>query len=628
MFIAHLMPALSLLAAQAGGGGAFGGGGGGGGGGGSFGGGGDGDGSLYLIYVLVRLVIAYPAIGIPLLILAVATFFVGASRGWWKHQDRVIGRARPVRRMQASRVSASSLRATDPAFDEDRFLARVRTAFDKAQASWCAQDLEPLRPFVSDGVFERFSLQVEEQQLDGWRQGMADVSVGTPTIVHVESGQHFDNVTVRIPFEADIHRVDRESGQRIRGSKLPRNSFSECWSFLRRRGTKTLEGEGLIEGKCPNCGADLTMNQSAKCQYCECLARSGRFDWVLVEITQTSEWRPEFEAQVPGLTAYAEHDPGLSVQQLEDRASVAFWRKCAADRLGDAGPWTRVADEPFCERYTRELATPGTGPRRYDTDCAVGSVRTLGILAGDKRDRAVVEVVWDGVLIEAGDSRPRPAKARRTLHRTLFVFGRRAGRQTSLDEAFTTTHCGTCGAHDTGGTDPACPYCGTPRTGNASTWLVEDILARGSEAALALQAELEALRQLVVTPDAPQPAPSISGLLAWSIALVRSDGEVVPRERPGIVSLAQREGLSLDRLDAMLEGADPTTPEPRDEREAQEWLAYLTELALADGSISADERRFLEHAGERLGLDRRARARSIRAARTKLYRESRTKLAM
>jgi hypothetical protein len=152
------------LVFQAGGGGGFGSGGGSGSGGGE---GGDGLGAL--LHMLIRLAIEHPPIGVPLLVAVLAVLYTGTRKGWWKHQERTIRRGQAARVSHASAVSADALRQSDPAFDEARFLARVRTAFDKAQKSWCAQELEPLRPFVSDGVFERFSLQVEEQKQDGWR---------------------------------------------------------------------------------------------------------------------------------------------------------------------------------------------------------------------------------------------------------------------------------------------------------------------------------------------------------------------------------------------------------------------------------------------------------------------------
>jgi uncharacterized tellurite resistance protein B-like protein len=605
---------LALPALQAGGGGGFGGGGGG-------GGGGDGAGELifYLVYWLIRFAIEYPPLGVPLLIGVLVLLGVGSRRGWFRVQERTIRRTRRRRREQHSRVSAQSLRGADPAFDEARFLERVRKAFEKAQDSWCAQDLEPLRPFVSDGVFERFSLQIEEQRADGWRQGMEGLVVQGATLVDVAAGTHFDTITVRIPFRADIHKRSLETGKRLPGSQLPRTFFSECWSFVRRRGAKTLVGDGLMEGQCPNCGATLQMNQSAKCGHCECLARSGQFDWVLVEITQAGEWRREREAEIAGLADYAARDEGFSVPLLEDRASVAFWRKCAADRAGRVDPLARVADEAFCKRYADELAPSGGRPRIYTGDCAVGSVRTLGLLAGRERDRAVVEVVWDGRAMTAGQE-AKGGVPKRQLRKTLFVFARAAGQTTQLETAFTTACCRTCGAADPGGTDPKCPYCEAPRTGDRSTWLLSAVYAAGTKAGRELLAELAG------APSEPIPAvgESTADLLAWAAALVHADGEVSEREWRALHGLADRAELPRERVDQLLEyGQSESGPRPRDTLEARAWFRALIGVALADGHLGRPERSFLREAGEQLGLSKSEVRHVIGEARLELWRESR-----
>lgn len=621
-----LLPALSaLFEPQAGGGGSFGGGGGGGGGfSGGGGGGGGGDGAGMLVYFFIRLVFEYPLVGVPLLVVVIVVLAKGSKAGWGKHQERTIARTQLARRGRASRSAAELLRASDPDFDEARFLARVEVAFDKAQRSWCAQDLGPLRPFVSDGVFERFSLQLEEQREDGWRQGMEELSAGPLSIALVDPGKHFDSITVRIPFRARIDRRGLESGEAIAGSRLPREHFVECWTFVRRRGAKTLAGNGLIEGQCPNCGAPLSMNQSARCASCECLARSGQYDWVLTEITQESVWQPESEAEVLGLAAYiAERDPGMSVPLLEDRASVAFWRRCAADRADRVDPLLRVCTPELAERYAAELAAAPERPRAYVGDCAVGSVRTLGVLAGEERDRAVVEIVWDGRRARVGERGKRVLDEHRLLHRTLFVFARKAGERTSLDEAFTTACCRTCGAPDLGGTDPVCPYCEAPRTGGPSAWLLDDLPERGTGAAAAVEQELAALARGVAAPPAARP--SAAGLVWWAALVVQQDGEVDPRERAALDSLAGRLGLGEGEVDVLLRSGRSGTvpPKPRDSREARAWLRALVELALADGSIDRTERRFLESAARRLGSSRRELAGVVRDVRGELYRESR-----
>jgi uncharacterized tellurite resistance protein B-like protein len=620
MPLGALLPLITaILEPQAGGGGSFGGGGGSGGGG-----GGGGDGIGYLIYWLIRLAIEVPLVGVPLLIVVIVLFIQGSRRGWWKHQERTIRRSRPGRRANASRASAAVLRERDSEFDEARFLARVSVAFGKAQKSWCEQDLEPLRPFVSDGVFERFSLQIEEQIEDGWRQEMKGLSTESLGIVHVESGTHFDTITVRIPFRADIHRLDRASGKKISGSTLKKNRFVECWSFVRRRGAKTSPGDGLIEGVCPNCGAPLSINQSARCDSCECLARSGEYDWVLTEITQESEWSTESESTIPGLAAYLERDPGMSVQLLEDRASVAFWRKCAADRAGRVDPLRRIADEAFCTGYGDSLARRGNG---YSADCAVGSVRTLGLLTtsgGDRdRDRAVVEVVWDGRTARIDGESRRSLSSRRRLRRTLFVLARPSGSRTRLNDTFTTVHCRSCGAHDLGGTDPRCPYCETPRTGDASSWLVSEILDAGSQEAREVRVELEALKR-EASPRVRVES-SAGGLLAWAATLVRQDGRIDDRERKALSSLAEHRGLDAEQLEALLHpAADDRAPaSPRDFDEACTWVEGLVDLALADGVLQSAEKRFLRHAAGTLGLTPRELEQTIRERRTALYAESR-----
>lgn len=617
---------------QAGGGGSFGTGS----GGGDGGAGGDGDGIAYLLYWLVRLAFAYPAVGVPALIVAAVVAFHGSRRGWWRHQERAIRRARPQREALGSASAAAKLKASDPAFDEARFLARVRSAFHKAQDAWCAQSLEPLRPFVSDGVFERFSLQIEEQKLDGWRQGMEGVRLGALAIAHVHTGGAFETVTVRIPFGARIYRLSLVSAKKIAGSEIPRDAFVECWSFVRRRGAKTVTGDGLIEGKCPNCAAPLTMNQSAKCGHCEALARSGQFDWVLAEITQASEWSPEPEARIPGMPAYAQRDPGMSVQLLEDRASVAFWRKCAADRFARVDPLTRVADEDLCRRWAERLAA-AEGERTYAGDCAVGSVRTLGLFQGEERDHAVALIVWDGRRARALAGGGRRLDDDRRRRETLFVFARRAGQRTRIEETFTTAHCRTCGAHDPGGTDPACAYCGSPRTGDASTWLATEIVDVGTADARTWIERARGAEDGRSTPAPSVPAAaagvasarafgaSADGLLTWAVSVVRADRRTDDAERAALDALAERLDVPPERIDELLVAPpeDGLVQGPRDAGEARAWLAALVELALSDGHLTRFERSFLEGVAGKLGVGRGGLDDALRAARSALYRDSR-----
>src|SRR5262249_35452521 len=157
------------------------------------------------------------------------------------------------------------------------------------------------------------------------------------------------------------------------------------WSFLRRKDAETRLGDGLIEGTCPNCGAKIEMNQNANCAHCGAMLRSGLFDWVLTEITQESEWAGSDRTDLPSVRTLVARDPEFNLQDLEDRASVMFWRLAAAERLRKNDTLRKIATPEFCEAFTRP-------DESYLGDRAVGAVDTLGIAFDDQWTRALVEV--------------------------------------------------------------------------------------------------------------------------------------------------------------------------------------------------------------------------------------------
>ncbi|MFT4541342.1 MAG: putative tellurite resistance protein B-like protein [Planctomycetota bacterium] len=604
-------------AMQAGGGGSFGGGGGGGG----YGGGGD------IISWLIYLAFEHPVIGVPTLIVIAFVSLIGMRKGWWGHQQRVIRRVAPQVRNRKSHDVAASLKRNDPGFDEKSFLKRVDRAFRLAQSAWCSQDLEKLRPFVSDGVYERFSLQIDEQMRDGWRQRMTELGSGPLTIAALSSGAHFDTVIVRIPFRATIEREDRVSSELISGSRISRSFFSECWSFVRRRGTKTLTGEGLIEGKCPNCAAPLEMNRSAKCSYCECLARSGQFDWVLTEITQTSEWREDHESQVAGLDDYLQHDPGMNVPMFEDHASVAFWRLQAARRQGEIDPLARVASDELCESYEQKVTVGDDGTRRFSVDSAVGSVRTLGLLKGEAEDHALLQIVWDGVDALWKEGKEERIGATRHLRKSLFLFSRKAGQLTRLDDAFTTVHCTNCGAHDSGGIAASCRYCDAPRRGDRSTWSLHRIEDRSSAEGRKLLANLgdRQLSSAQPTGMGIEQTTSRVELIEWVVAVLKADGVLEERETRALHELAEHLGVPQNQVEALLQS--PVESMLRtgvvSDQNARAWIRALADAAMADGQMSKSERNLILKAAARLHVRKGEAELLIRRQRTRHYRASR-----
>jgi hypothetical protein len=444
---------------------------------------------------LIIFCISHPAVGVPLVAIIVAAYFI-ISRQQNSGSPATGPRRTPALDVRRGAEATGRLRGHDPAFDPSDLCRRVGAGFVKLQNAWSAQDLSAVRPFISDGVHERFSLQFAEQKAEGYRNVMQNVAIVEAAIVDSASDSIYDEVAVRIRASALDYRVSLADGRRVAGPAVP-SSFTEVWSFLRRRGAATVPGKpGLMEGHCPNCGAPVAMNESANCTNCRALLRSGEYDWVLAEITQESEWRPGRRASVPGLGRLRQQDPDLNMQSMEDRASVVFWRKAAADRTGKVDPIRKVASPVFCEQYLAGLRPPPGALRAWFGRCAVGSVDVLGFLPpgnGSSDDRALVEVRWSGTRLIAGaDGAPPRPGGPVSAHHSLFVFTRKPDAKTEAAKGISSAHCPNCGAPESGGTSGACEFCGTALNDGSHGWVLDAMMGMADGRAQMLLAGLTA----------------------------------------------------------------------------------------------------------------------------------------
>jgi uncharacterized tellurite resistance protein B-like protein len=591
------------------------------------------DGVSYLVHT--------PAVGIPVLLIAVLIVIAIIRNGSGTYQSNVIRRGGAALDRNRSADAKARVRARDPAFDAAAFCRRVGAGFTKLQDAWSRQDLQTVRPFISDGVHERFSLQFAEQRAEGYRNIMRDVAIVDIAIADGVSDEIYDSLDVRIRAQAIDYRVSIADGRRISGSTTT-GAFTEIWSFLRRRGASTIAGKpGLIEGHCPNCGAPVELNESANCSRCSALLRSGEYDWVLTEITQECEWQPGAQSHVPGLRQMRAGDAGLSVQAIEDRASVIFWRWIAAQRIGKPDPLQKVSSPAYGEAFATKLRqTQGLG-RSYFGACAVGSVGVVGFLPGGggdgSRDLGLIEVRWSGRRIEAGQN--ASTKAAGSHHRTLLVLGRQSGSKTDVAKGISSAHCPNCGAPESGGASGSCEFCGTCLNDGNHGWVLDNALSFTDAHALELLHQLRGSTSGAEAPSAEVTAHSsrsrngaamprataTPGLLAWAVKVALADGDLDAREQRVLTRMAQTSSISPGQLGQLIDSARAgtiTAPMPLDAEEARQWLGAMAATAAADGRIDAAEYRVLRSLGDRIGMSDHDVRMLLRRAQADQYAEA------
>ena len=613
---------------RAGGGGSYSSGGGGGGGGGGYsGGGGSGGGGADLILLLIELCIRYPKVGIPVTIMCVVGYAIYYSKYGNKSPASSIASALSGR-VHNGRVNAEEharwvkeIQESDAAFDQAVFRKDFEHAFVEIQQAWQNQDMASVQHFVTDGIFEKFAVQFRAQQLQNYREKLEKIRVRKMQIAEWRSAGMFEVLTVEVAASMADYRVGPETGEWISGSRKV-ESFVEYWSFIRRRNLQSADRRGsLLNGDCPNCGSTIELNQFSRCTACDAVLRSGTYDWVLSEITQASEWRSHKSQPLVLAEQYRKnHDPEFSLQHLEDRAAVIFYRKVAAELAGSIDPLRKMATEDFCDTLRPEL----TGVNRdLDIDCAVGSVECLGLLAETERHYAVVEVRWNSRSAKMGEDRKLSKRGGLRMDFSWLVLMRGAAVSRNIETGLESTHCAACGAPESDLDSDACEYCGEVMNTGLHDWVLVEFhrsrtTSEAGEWKRRLQEQTQSLRWPLLTgkPDTTLPAPvfvqdgSASEMcpaegLAWVIRVLAEDAELDDLERGAIRQLASKNRISEELvqqwIDESLQSEPPAVQKP-EKASAQHWLSEVVGIALADNQIDDAERQMLKQLAVSLGM--------------------------
>lgn len=356
------------------------------------------------------------------------------------------------------RQAVAALKAQDPSFDAASFGERACRIMCQVNEAWLKGDMGSARRLVSDGVYVRLQTQLGLARADGTRNVMADWSILSGEVVAAESDALWDTVHVRLVGEArdaDVAlELDAEEATRAAKDE-PLRRFEEVWSFLRRRGKKSHAGVPALEGDCPSCGAPLPLGDAVRCEQCQAIVNSGEHDWVLAEITQAVEWHEEKPTQpVSGLDRLRQRDPTVSRQELEDRASVLFWKWIEAQRLGER---SRL------ERFCLVAGQPSVEPRAL-RQVAVGACELHGVhRGGDGYDHVAVAVDWSAAL-----------GAEKAAGRTSrLLMGRAAGARSR--RSLSSLDCPNCGGPLADSAVAKCAYCGAQLAGGRHEWMLESV---------------------------------------------------------------------------------------------------------------------------------------------------------
>lgn len=362
-----------------------------------------------------------------------------------------IKRAKLERRKaeDAEKNAIAGILKRDPGFDAEKFKERGRLIAEKIQHAWSAGDMRACRRFLSQGVYNRFRIQLKiMRDFEKRQNAMADFRILGFHIHSRQSSGPYDALVVRLDAEARDTMVGvdltADAAQKA-ARKAPLNGFVEYYTFMRRKDAKT--GEGSAIDNCSKCGTPFTgEGEITKCKSCGAVMGSGTYDWVLAEITQEIEHGKGRRAGV---------SKDVSSDRIEDRASFVFWRDTLATLTGKKDYLLRDATEKYIAQDIQQTTL---------SDIAVGAADLEEYNSSDATLTAKVRIKWSAKA--AGDSEIR--------HRQT-VLSLTAAPQDSEGAGFADHSCTTCGAPLPETDAEACSYCRSPIQGKNKDWLLDKV---------------------------------------------------------------------------------------------------------------------------------------------------------
>jgi hypothetical protein len=181
------------------------------------------------------------------------------------------------------------VRNVDPGFSVSKMQTKLNNLYVQLQKCWCDKDLEPLRPYLTDELFNQ-----TERQLDDIRKAKQTPHVERISVLGDELRGYFqrdgmDHIIVELSTRITTYTTDDETGEVVRGNPNLEKFMTYEWDVCRTTGVKTGEADPMQVVNCPNCGAPVNVNMSARCPYCDSVITLFEHDWVLYSIKALSQ---------------------------------------------------------------------------------------------------------------------------------------------------------------------------------------------------------------------------------------------------------------------------------------------------------------------------------------------------
>ncbi len=355
----------------------------------------------------------------------------------------------------------ADIRAEDPNFSPEHFYELAKTIAVKVQDAWSAGDMITARNYISQGIYNRFKVQLEMMKDDeGLMNVVENYRIKVLNVMALDLSHSYQTLHVRLTSRAkDATLPVGSTADQIQKAinKAQDTSFTEIFSYTRKRSAKTDSSKNYLKGQCPSCGyVPDNFSEVNKCPSCGSIYNSGEFDWVLSEITQDTEWQESSYESIDGLKDLETKNLSINREVIEDRASFLFWKWMQSQTKGDKNQLARDASSGFMANFNPV--------KTYMAEVVVGASDLKRVWQDKDKAYASVLILWSASLMKKDE--PVHRESTFTLSMPLALKN---------PYGLANHSCNSCGGPLPDSNATVCTYCGAALPVTVSDWILENV---------------------------------------------------------------------------------------------------------------------------------------------------------
>ena len=178
----------------------------------------------------------------------------------------------------------------DPNFDERAICDKLSNLYVQMQDAWHNKDIRSLRPYFDDAFYNQLDRQLDEMRKHMRTDYTEHIAVLGVNLIGYYQRNNMDYLVANVRTRIVSYVLDDRTGELLSGDKK-REIFMEYeYELVRKSGVLTQENaDDTHSATCPHCGAPLSINASAQCEYCGSVITSSNDSWVIKSIKGISQ---------------------------------------------------------------------------------------------------------------------------------------------------------------------------------------------------------------------------------------------------------------------------------------------------------------------------------------------------